>query len=168
MDGYNAIIESGFIDADDEKYNDNNTDRYSNYPIKEYAEQAQKIKEFNDKLLAFKWCYDRDYKPVFSGDYNNCAYYIYYDSEYKASRWWGIDHSGETIDFINAVLEDEDLLLRCLFSDDSVVYTGNDNCDSEDYLDTCFIGNEYYWGDGGKKLNPYHDSENFDYFIKGN
>ena len=42
LDGYNAIIESEFIDADDEKYNDNNTDRYSNYPIKEYAEQAQK------------------------------------------------------------------------------------------------------------------------------
>lgn len=26
----------------------------------------------------------------------------------KASRWWGIDHSGETIDFVNAVLEDEE------------------------------------------------------------
>lgn len=83
LDGYNTIIESGFIDVDDEKYNDNNTDRYSNYPIKEYAEQAQKIKEFNDKLLAFKWCYDRNYKPVFSGDYNNQSYCIYYDSEDK-------------------------------------------------------------------------------------
>lgn len=60
-------------------YDDTNTDRYSNYPTKEYAEQAQKIKEFNDKLLAFKWCYDRDYKPVFSGNYNDGAYYIYYD-----------------------------------------------------------------------------------------
>lgn len=87
LDGYNAIIESGFIDADDEKYNDNNTDRYSNYPIKEYAEQAQKIKEFNDKLLAFKWCYDRDYKPVFSGDYGNRTYYIYYDSEDGKYEW---------------------------------------------------------------------------------
>lgn len=64
-------------------YDDTNTDRYSNYPIKEYAEQAQKIKEFNDKLLAFKYCYDRDYKPVFSGSYDNYAYYIYYDSEDK-------------------------------------------------------------------------------------
>lgn len=56
---------------------------YSNYPTKEYAEQAQKIKEFNDKLLAFKYCYDRDYKPVFSGDYDNRAYYVYFDSEDK-------------------------------------------------------------------------------------
>lgn len=86
----------------------------------------------------------------------------------KASRWWGIDHSGETIDFVNAVLEDEDLLLRYLFDNESVIYTGNDNCGSKDYLDTCFIGDEYYWGDGGEKPNPYHDSENFDYFVKGN
>lgn len=64
-----------------ETYDDTNTDRYSNYPTKEYAEQAQKIKEFNDKLLAFKYCYDRDYKVAFSGDYDNRAYYIYFDSE---------------------------------------------------------------------------------------
>lgn len=86
----------------------------------------------------------------------------------KASRWWGIDHSGETIDFVKAVLEDEDLLLRCLFNDDSVVYTGNDNYGSNDYLDTCFVGDEYYWGNDGKEPNPYHDEDKFDYFIKGN
>jgi len=62
-------------------YDDNNTDHYSNYPTEEYAEQAQRIKEFNDKLLAFKWCYDRDYEPVFSGDYGNRACFVYYDSE---------------------------------------------------------------------------------------
>lgn len=65
------------------EYNDNKTRRYSIYLTEEYAEQAQKIKEFNDKLLAFKWCYDRDYKPVFSGNYNNQSYCIYYDSEDK-------------------------------------------------------------------------------------
>lgn len=63
------------------RYNDTNTDRYSNYPTEEYAEQAQRIKEFNDKLLAFKWCYDRYFEPVFSGNYNDGAYYIYYDLE---------------------------------------------------------------------------------------
>lgn len=62
-------------------YNDLNTGRYSLYPNKQYAEYAQKLKEFNDKLLAFKWCYDRDYIPVFSGDYDNRAYFICYDSE---------------------------------------------------------------------------------------
>lgn len=67
----------------------------------------------------------------------------------RAIGWWGIDHSGETIDFVNAVLEDEDLLLRCLFNDESVVYTGNDNCrDDCDY--------------------PHRDETKFDYFMKGN
>lgn len=65
------------------RYDDNNTDRYSNYPTEEYAEQAQNIKEFNDKLLAFKWCYDKDYEPMFSSDYSSKDYYIYYDLEDK-------------------------------------------------------------------------------------
>lgn len=84
------------------------------------------------------------------------------------AKWYGIDHGYETNEFVNTVLDNEDLLLRCLFDNESVVYTGNDNCGSKDYLDTCFIGDEYYWGDGGEKPNPYHDSENFDYFVKGN
>ena len=84
------------------------------------------------------------------------------------AKWYGIDHGCETDEFVNAVLDNEDLLLRYLFDNESVIYTGNDNCGSKDYLDTCFIGDEYYWGDGGEKPNPYHDSENFDYFVKGN
>lgn len=36
---------------------------YGTYPTEEYALMAQKMKIFNDKLLAFKWCYDRDYQP---------------------------------------------------------------------------------------------------------
>lgn len=87
FNGHNEIIKGGLTNIDDERYSDNNTDRYSNYPTKEYAEQAQKIREFNDKLLAFKWCYDKDYKPVFSGDYNNCAYHIYYDSVNRKYDW---------------------------------------------------------------------------------
>ena len=65
------------------RYDDTYTDRYSNYPTEEYAEQAQRIKEFNDKLLAFKWCYDRDFEPVFSSDYSSKDYFIYYDLESK-------------------------------------------------------------------------------------
>lgn len=78
LNNHNQIIKGGPGLINNEKYSDDNTDHYSNYPTKEYAEQAQKIKEFNDKLLAFKYCYDRDYKPVFSG-----AYYIYFDAEDK-------------------------------------------------------------------------------------
>ncbi len=90
----------------------------------------------------------------------------------KASRWWGIDHSEETIDFVNAVLEDEDLLLRCLFSDDSVVYTGNDNQDARyDTCDQAEVNIEYYDKKCDKwvsKPNPYHKEDEYDYFIKGN
>ena len=54
---------------------------YQYYLTEELAEQAKKLKDFNDKLLAFKYCYDLDYKPVFSGNCDNRAYYVYYDSE---------------------------------------------------------------------------------------
>lgn len=95
-----------------------------------------------------------------------------FQPEEKASRWWGIDHSEETIDFVNAVLDNEDLLLRCLFNDDSVVYTGNDNHDAR--YDTCHQANKdisHFNPEKNKwesKPNPYHDENNFDYFIKGN
>ena len=82
---------------------DNNTQGYSNYPTEEFAKQAQKIKEFTDKLLAFKWCYDRDYKPVFSGDYDNRAYHIYYDSEDGKYDWdWESIHDRNVICFSSA------------------------------------------------------------------
>lgn len=60
---------------------------YQHYLTKELAEQAKELKDFNDKLLAFKYCYDLDYKPDFSGDYDNRAYYVYYDSEDDEYRY---------------------------------------------------------------------------------
>lgn len=71
-----------------------------------------------------------------------------FQPENKAKQY-GIDHGWETDEFVNAVLEDEDLLLRCLLNDDSVVYTGNDNCRD----DCCY---------------PHRDETKFDYFMKGN
>jgi hypothetical protein len=50
---------------------------YQYYLTKELAEQAKKLKDFNDKLLAFKYCYDLDYKPDWSDD--TIKYYVYYD-----------------------------------------------------------------------------------------
>ena len=54
---------------------------YQHYLTKELAVRAKELKDFNDKLLAFKYCYDRDYKPIFLGDYDNRAYFVTYDSE---------------------------------------------------------------------------------------
>lgn len=78
-----------------------------------------------------------------------------------------IDHSNETREFINAVLSDEDMLMRCLFGD-SCVYTGNDN--SDDYDGMCYSAYETIWDSSWTKQipNPNHDSENYDYFFKGN
>lgn len=56
---------------------------YQHYLTKELAEQAKKLKDFNDKLLAFKYCYDLGYKPDWSD--KTKKYYVYYnvyDNEY--------------------------------------------------------------------------------------
>lgn len=73
LDSYNKI-RHGYLIAE---YSDNNAN-YSNYLTKEYAEQSQKIKEFNDKLLAFKWCYDREYTPDLN-DYTQRKYYVFFN-----------------------------------------------------------------------------------------
>lgn len=44
-----------------------------------------------------------------------------------------VDHSVDGRDFVNAMISDEDALIRFLFSDESFVVTGNDNCDEDDY-----------------------------------
>lgn len=41
------------------------------------AERAKKLKDFNDMLMAFKWCYNRDYKPDWNDFYED-KYYVYY------------------------------------------------------------------------------------------
>lgn len=79
-----------------------------------------------------------------------------------------IDHSCETREFINAVLSDTDMLMRCLFGN-SYVYTGNDN--SSSYNNRCYSAYETIWDedDYQKKIsNHNHDPANYDYFFKGN
>lgn len=97
-------------------------------------------------------------------------YDISSDGQYKWLNDGYIDHSDEARDFVLAVLNDEDLLMRCLFSADSCVYTGNDNQDC--HPSGCNIADETMWmyerGKYVEKPNPNHDSENYDYFYKGN
>ena len=56
----------------------NTPDPYRFYLTEELAEQAKELKDFNDKLLAFKYCYDLDYKPNWNDDTSN-KHYVYYD-----------------------------------------------------------------------------------------
>lgn len=79
-----------------------------------------------------------------------------------------IDHSGETKEFLDAVLSDSDRLFRYLFGD-SLIITGNDNDDR--YDDRMYVNEgeeETNWGTytnyGG--LKPEFD--NYEVYEKGN
>ena len=89
------------------------------------------------------------------------------DGKYSWLDYGYVDHSGETREFIFAVLDNEDLLMRYLFGD-SRVYTGNDNQD--DRPSGCNIADaKYYdWKEEEMVVNPYLDPEHYDYFYKGN
>lgn len=121
-----------------------------------HSELLDKLKEILDRhSIEYKFEAPR-YEKSSYGDYE------YLDYGY-------IDHGYELGDFLDAVLNNEDLLMRYLFGD-SNVYTGNDNQDSRPA--GCNIADETTWEyENGKyveKPNPYHDPENYDYFYKGN
>ena len=91
------------------------------------------------------------------------------DGEYRWLSNGCIDHGYDTREFIDAVLSDDDMLMKCLFGD-SCVYTGNDNQDC--HPSGCNIADEIIWEYDGdnyvEKLNPYYDPEHYYYFEKGN
>ena len=102
--------------------------------------------------------------------------YEFEEPEYSEGGWLEggyIDHSYETREFIDAVLADDDMLLRCLFGN-SYVYTGNDN--SSDRMDMCYCAKETVYQSewiNGRYVselipNPNHDKTKYDYFFKGN
>ena len=64
------LNENGVVEEVADAYSTSEFDLYPylDYPNKEYAFQAQKLKKFNDMLLAFKWCYDRDFEPDWDDD----------------------------------------------------------------------------------------------------
>ena len=78
-----------------------------------------------------------------------------------------IDHGYELGAFIESVLSDKDLLARYLFGD-SFIKTGNDNEDCDP--SGCNIAEETIWDYSAhaEVPNPYHDTEHYDYFLKGN
>lgn len=80
-----------------------------------------------------------------------------------------IDHYDGVSYMLDKIFEDEDLLLRCLFSPESIVYTGHDNMNAEEYLPCRAHQSTYYnWDTDEDVPNPYHDPDNFEYFVKGN
>lgn len=70
-----------------------------------------------------------------------------------------IDHAYDTVEFVNAVLEDEEKLLKYLFGD-SFIVTGNDNGDSF---------HDYMHGRDAEYSAPYlPEFDNYDIYEKWN
>lgn len=78
-------------------FNANEYNPYHHYMTEEYANKAAQMKKFNDMLMAFKWCYDRDYKPdwteycvkyrvVYNFAANPKRYYFDWDYNYKCNE----------------------------------------------------------------------------------
>lgn len=81
---------------------------YQHYLTEELAEQAKKLKDFNDKLLAFKYCYDLDYKPDWCDSYED-KYYVYYSN--KTQKY---DVDSMTIwDVHNVYFSSEEIAQKC-------------------------------------------------------
>lgn len=90
---------------------------YGYYPTKELAEQANAMKAFNDKLLAFKYCYDADYAPAWGTlEDKYCVYYSTANHKYDVDSMtiWSypmVYFSSEEIaqkcaDWLNSLKED--------------------------------------------------------------
>lgn len=125
----------------------------------DYDEAQRKIAELTDILNAHNIAYKFEKPKWFISDYDGNKYL---DDGY-------VDHADEVLEFVEAVLNDEEMLIR--FLSEGLVYTGNDNQDEQP--NRCNIANEYFYdynkdGNEIETPNPYHDKENYDYFYKGN
>ena len=75
-------------------------------------------------------------------------YFLCYDgSAYIEEENYGyVDHASEMEELLDAVLNDEETLKRYLFSSDSFILTGNDNCDDDIEIKVDYPYDEYYKG----------------------
>lgn len=98
-------------------------------------------------------------------------YDITCDFEPDKNTEWGdgyIDHAGETYELVDALLCDEDKLIRYLFGE-SFIITGNDNSDS--YNDRMYVneGEEVTeWGNYTNYGELKSEFDNYEVFEKGN
>jgi hypothetical protein len=68
-----------------------------------------------------------------------------YDKKYGDLEYGYIDHSSELYDFLE-ICNDEDKIMRFLFSSESFILTGNDNCDCDTDINVDYDHEEYYKG----------------------
>ena len=131
-------------------------------------------------IMSFDVSYELLKKLTDTLDKNDIKYYLgeakIHKSEYSGKSYayldnGYIDHYEETREFVDTVLDDEDMLMRVIFGN-SYVYTGNDNGDAdysrEDIAEEIIDTYDSQLREWISIPNPYHDSENYDYFYKSN
>lgn len=95
---------------------------------------------------------------------------VEYDPKYHWPTEGSIDHEDEAVAMAHKVVNDPDRLIRYLFSPDTYIQTGNDNCcNCGDDCSRCTIAN------GGWEKRPDGNwvriqkaDDDYEYFFKGN
>jgi hypothetical protein len=113
---YNSICH-GFVSGDTETVM-----AFEDFPTKEYAEKLRKMNRLNGMMLAFKWCYDRDYEPNWA-DEDSCKYTIIWNvTNNRFDYVWSTitrcncvyfssdDIAKKCAEWLNKVAESEDLI----------------------------------------------------------
>ena len=83
---------------------------YCHYMTEEYVNKAAKIKKFNDMLMAFKWCYDKDYEPDWTQG-EDAKYRVVYNFDTYPKRYyvdWSYMYNHNEICFSS-----EDIAQKC-------------------------------------------------------
>lgn len=130
--------------------------------------------EVDEKLEKLKNILDAHNIEYYFDPVETHIYYSDYDNKDHLSLDYGyIDHVYELQDFVDEMLNDGDKLVR--FLSDGLVFTGNDNCDTEE---RCFVERDQEFLDDHnwelkqsfKIKNPYYMSNHGDYewYWKGN
>ena len=107
-------LEAYYLNADSDVARDilcaedleGNRNVYQYYLSADYAERAFRMKLINDMILAFKWCYDRDY--VWVDNENN--YYICMDTD---SHMFTVDVTGCYRSFSTVYFSNRNIADRC-------------------------------------------------------
>ena len=98
----------------------------------------------------------------------------YFEIPKYSSRgdWYdvGIDHKSNFSETFDTIMNNEDLLYRCLVG--GIVYTGNDNENDEQDMCYCAFPTMMVYNESTGLYehvpNPNHDEEKYGYFYKGN
>lgn len=114
IDELHTELEAYYLNADSEVAHDilcvedleGNRNAYQYYLSADYAERAFRMKLINDMILAFKWCYDRDY--VWIDNDNN--YYICMDTD---SHRFTVDVTGCYRSFSTVYFSDRNIASKC-------------------------------------------------------